>query len=926
MTFNLRAELYYSDQWNDVSGDVRYEDGLTITRGRQNERSKTPAGTCALIFNDSSNGDYNPRSPLGSRYGLIGRNTPLRITNTSLLDRVLVSDTFTRSVVDGWGTSTSGHAWSLVGGTAAERDVTGTAGTVTVSSSYATERQQYAGYFLNAEVLTSVQLDQLPTAGITFQPKINFRYDATTGRRFRVRLDIPNSGFCSLTVLDRDGTTVGSPTTLTFGSTTSRIKIRARLVGQTLSARAWLASGTEPTAWQLEVDLGADTDASAGKGSSPVAGPAGVSAQISGTPAGAVTFTFDDLVISDPVGGIRFVGEVAAWRPRRDTSGQHRTVAIEAGGILRRLGQGATPLRSALYRGITSPGRPAPVAYWPGEDGDDATSIAPAVGPHPMVVTGTPQMAAYSDLPASAPLPKMGSAKFTGTIGRYAITGETAVRMIVSIPASLGATRTLATLQCTGSARYWQVRVDTSGNLEFRALDDESATLFTTGFLAYNVNATVFELKFHMVQSGTSVDWAVGTATISGDSYAFLENTGTLAGNTVGRATKITVAPGQALTDVAFGHITVASDKDRWDGYHSALIAWQGETAGNRIARLCREEGVAFTPYGDLQDTEVMGAQRIATLLDLLNDCGDADGGILHETRWELGTTYRTRASLCNQDVATPLLDRPVLTLDRSLGQLIAPFEPAEDDQATRNDVTVRRQGGSSARSVQESGPLNVADPSADADGVGRYDEQVTLYISSDSRLDDHAGWRRHLGTWSEERYPKVAVQLADLSATLQAAALAVESGDRTVVTNSPVAVHAGDIEQLAQGYAERFDQFSWLLTFNCTPAGPWSVFVVGDDVLGRLHTSGSELAAPVDSDDTAFLVATDSGKRLWITTASRSQDFPFAAQLGGEVVKVTAITGTTSPQEFTVVRSLNSVTKSHPAGTRVQIARRAVS
>jgi hypothetical protein len=925
MTFGLRTELY-SDAWRDVSGDVRYEDGLTVSRGRQNERSRAQAGTCQLVFNDSADGDYNPRSALGSRYGLIGRNTPIRISNTGLLDRVLANDTFTRSVTDGWGASTSGHTWELVDGTAAERDVDGSTGTVTISSSYGTERQQYLGDALNAEVVASVQMDQLPLAGIAFQPKINFRYDSITGRRFRVRLTIPSSGFCTLEALDRDGTLVGTAATMTFASTTSAIKIRARLVGQTLSARAWLASGSEPSAWQIEADLGAGTDTDAGEGSAPVVGGVGVAAQISGTPAGAVVFKFDDLVITDPVGGIRFVGEVASWQPKRGEPNQVPTVRIEAGGILRRLGQGATPLRSALYRGVTSPGRPAPVAYWSCEDGSDATSIAPAVGPHPMVITGTPQMAAYTDLPASDPLPKMGSAKFVGTIPTYAITGETAARMVVSVPASLGVTRTLVTLRCTGTARYWQIRVDTSGNLEFRALDDESAVLFTTGFLVYGVNGTVFELKMHMVQNGTSVDWAFGTATISGDTLTFLETTGTLASATVGRATKITAAPGQALTDVAFGHITVANDKDRWDGYHSALIAWQGETAGNRFARLCREEGIPFTPYGDLQATEVMGPQRVAILLDLLNDCADADGGLAHETRWEIGVSFRTRLWMCNQSVTTAsLLDRPLLTVDRSLGQLIAPFEPVEDDSLTRNDVTAKRQGGSSARSVQESGPLNVNDPSADPEGVGRYDEQVTLYIGSDSRLDDHAGWRRHLGTWSEQRFPRVTLELAD-NAALVAAALSVESGDRMVVTGSPVVVHAGDIEQLVQGYSERFDQFGWRIAYNCTPGGAWYVFVVGDDVLGRLHTSGSELAQPIDSDDTAFLVAVDSGKKLWITTATRPQDFPFAAQFGGEDVKVTAITGTTSPQEWTVQRSLNGVVKSHPAGTRVQIARRAVS
>jgi hypothetical protein len=65
--------------------------------------------------------------------------------------------------------------------------------------------------------------------------------------------------------------------------------------------------------------------------------------------------------------------------------------------------------------------------------------------------------------------------------------------------------------------------------------------------------------------------------------------------------------------------------------------------------------------------------------------------------------------------------------------------------------------------------------------------------------------------------------------------------------------------------------------------------------------------------------VATAAGYPLWTTNAA---DFPFDIQahplgaLGrGERITVTDITGTTSPQTFTVTRSVNGVVMSHDEG-----------
>lgn len=99
-------------------------------------------------------------------------------------------------------------------------------------------------------------------------------------------------------------------------------------------------------------------------------------------------------------------------------------------------------------------------------------------------------------------------------------------------------------------------------------------------------------------------------------------------------------------------------------------------------------------------------------------------------------------------------------------------------------------------------------------------------------------------------------------------------------------------------------------------------VSVAAPTQVSRLDTSGSELALAADMADTELVVATDSPGRVWITTAGRGQDLPMRLQMGGEVVRVTGVTGEQSPQTMTVERAVNGVSKSHPAGTRVRLAR----
>lgn len=86
----------------------------------------------------------------------------------------------------------------------------------------------------------------------------------------------------------------------------------------------------------------------------------------------------------------RFTGFVSEWPPRWDTSGKDKYVQIQANGITRRLGQGATPLKSALYRAHHN-ADPLPTAYWPLEDGSDAQQVASGLlSGVPLGITGSP--------------------------------------------------------------------------------------------------------------------------------------------------------------------------------------------------------------------------------------------------------------------------------------------------------------------------------------------------------------------------------------------------------------------------------------------------------------------------------------------------------------------------------------------------------
>lgn len=64
--------------WVDISGDVRDTDPITIRRGRSDWGSRADAARLTLKLNNR-HGRYSPRNPASPYYGLLKRNTPIRV-------------------------------------------------------------------------------------------------------------------------------------------------------------------------------------------------------------------------------------------------------------------------------------------------------------------------------------------------------------------------------------------------------------------------------------------------------------------------------------------------------------------------------------------------------------------------------------------------------------------------------------------------------------------------------------------------------------------------------------------------------------------------------------------------------------------------------------------------------------------------------
>jgi hypothetical protein len=539
----------------------------------------------------------------------------------------------------------------------------------------------------------------------------------------------------------------------------------------------------------------------------------------------------------------RFYGEVPAWPTTWDISGNDVWAPITAAGILRRLNQGTPPAFSVLRHGI--PTDPSMVAYWPCEDGSSAISLASGLaGGTAMAVSGTLNPAAFSGFFSSSPIPTFKTDTWTGTVPAYTDVGSGRVSFIIYAPAATltDATRIIS-IATGGSVSRIDVLYRTGGHLQMKVYDTTGAVVEDTGtpadFGGIDNGFTRITVNWDPhVGGGTSLSFG---EYVLGQLGAINLGTYTLT-QTVSGVQTVILSPDGTLTGASLGHVWVQAVSTEKLDVLSWLPAYSGEAPTDRFQRLCGEQGVGgvLVNPGEIgTDTVSMGYQLPDTFPNLMQQCADTDLSLLFEPRDQLALALRTRLSLYNQAAR--------LALDYAQNQLSGPLDPVDDDLFTRNDVTVQRVGGSSNRQELTSGTLSTQAPPA---GVGDYATSVSISLGSDGQLPDQAGWRLHLGTVDEPRYPHLSLNLRSTEITsnldLWNACLTVDVGDRVTVANPPAWMPPDQITQIVQGYSESLGVFEHDMVLNLSPEDPYHVGVVGDAVLSRADTDGSTLAAPL--------------------------------------------------------------------------------
>lgn len=345
--------------------------------------------------------------------------------------------------------------------------------------------------------------------------------------------------------------------------------------------------------------------------------------------------------------------------------------------------------------------------------------------------------------------------------------------------------------------------------------------------------------------------------------------------------------------------------------YTDAAMAYAGETAVDRLTRVCSDGSIPLSTVGTAAESMPMGPQFTETRLEQIRDAESTDLGILAERRDAQGLLYLSRTSLYNQTAQ--------FTLAYDSRQVAPPLLPVDDDQFLHNDVTATRREGGSDRYTVDTGSLSTQDPPT---GVGVYETEVTVNPETDGFLYGIAAWVANIGTLDQARWPSVTVNLNSpgVGSTLKTNVKGAEIGDLFTVTGLSRAFIYVTISLIIVGYTETITPYVHTITFNCMPAEPyapgaWSTSASSGTF--RWDTGGSTLNSSATSTATSLSVATATGNALWTTDSAAR---PFDISVGGERMTVTNVTGASSPQTFTVTRSVNGVVKAQSSGTDVRL------
>jgi hypothetical protein len=876
----------------DISEYIRHpgSDGgqaISYSGGKGDEAPGVDAGQMTLTL-DNRDGRFSTDNITGPYYGDLDLSTPVRLGVVSF------TDTFTRVTASGWGTvdAALGKVWTT-SGSASNWSTDGAKANVIISAANTATPVQAT----NADAKdVDVVLTVIPTAvatGARFACGIQARRSAATS------YVVGALGFDLLGVMKLDisrwvaGVNTGLAGTITLASTYSagqRWRLRMQADGGRVRLKVWLESDPEPETW----DLSANETVASGTGVGLYL------ARFSGNTNSGVTtiMSVDDFTAT----AIEFVGAVVAWPLRWDITGNNSWAPITAAGILRRITQGTYPVLSPLRRQLA--GTADVTGYWPMEEGSDSSAFSSVIpGQQPATFTGvTP--AQDATLAGGGPAPTITTT--TGSImGRTVLPNDgtgMAAMFLVKISSLPGTKTRIARIRTSrGPCQIIDLSVDsTTYYTECMSYDSagtlsvvsSASNLFPVDFTDWV--AWEFETETGLSPGNTS--WASLIHQVGETTY--WAQTGTYPGTT---NTLVSSAVLAGPVGTAFAHLWLGRNTLPFVDNNFSLVSsgYSGETASDRFARVCAEAGIPYLVRPG--DSEAMGAQREGGTLAILRSCVEADYGVLSERG--SGLEFIPRAARWNATAA--------MALTVAAGEIARTPEPTRDDQRLRNKWTVTRTDGGQGTAQ-------------DDDSVARHgtwEDSATINVENDTVLQNHAGWRAHIGSRGGLRWPSVALNFAR-NPTLLPAWFARGYGWRFTVTTGQDQVQGNEPDLIVEGFRAELWPDGWMVDLNCSSAAVWRAAVSDDTgILGRVDTDGCETSALITSTALSIPITTATGFPRWDNTAGLWTG-GVDLYLGGERITVTSIAnGVGQAQTLTAsARGVGGFAFAWPSGTEVRL------
>jgi hypothetical protein len=904
----IKFETYLSGDWRDLSTDVRQKPAITITRGRKDEAGKPAPALCKLTLDDTSH-NYSPTDPLGVYFGNSFLNAPARFA------LILGTDDFARTVASGWGNSPTNGAYSTGNNGTTTSSVSGGEGRHGITSLSTYQRNTLSDIAArNMEVRVSVTIDSVAsvTGGSLEPANIMLRTQAGFTDHYLCRMTVTSTNQVQLKIMYRDTTDISDTITLPTAYSGQKWRVAAAIEDRTIRFKAWPAASAEPLGWHVTCDTVPE-----------ILGP-GWPGVRSGVGAGnsnakPVLFRYDDLEIRSN----RHYGEVSSWDPDRDLGEKNRTVAVEVSSVAQRLGQFKKKLRGASYRFITTATNMTVTDYWPFEDEPNATNLG-----YSWTGGSPPEFVQWLDendqLQGAI---KWGQqATLLGGVER-AVELINAGELHCHVASGLTDKWTVSWAQRISQASGGQVRLRSA-----IAADDIILTFFTNGNYLVQVGTGI---TFTTIFSGSLANpgyddvWHTFSVTAwdsggGGCTYRLAidgngpASTG-LSPVTFSELRSVEFVGGDIHTTLpcAFSQLVVSHDDNGTNNIPATLyvaaFGYNQEFALQRAQRLGLEQGVPVEVYSDpFTLSAPMGPQGVGTLLQLFDDAVTADRGSRYDPKGANALGFRTVRSMLGQT--------PAVTLDYSGGYVMRPFQPRTDQQGLVNQFTAKRPNGGQFVYERTVGPKNSNDPGTVPGAVGLSDASGELNVSTDGFLAEMAAWRVNVGTVDKPRYPTIGVDLTSpfMTAALASLLMDVAIEDLMTVTGASEAGVYDDVRCLVRGYTEVLDtQRVHRMVFNASPAEPYDPVVLdaATAVLAGSTDTGNPSTLTAGISNSAGTCSVASTGYLWLTGA---QSTP--AMLNGERVTITNITGATSPQTFTITRSVNGVVKAHLAGAPIEV------